>query len=302
MKIDTLIKRCCAIGLLSFTEQTAKAVTSVLVVANGQACDLQACFEYLKYMKDAFKKARSVRPNKKASMQRFPADVGEFLAARPDLYTDGSPVACPIDETSITQLREAMPARSTHSSMRASSLAMIGTGASKQPSSMEGMMQLLMPLAQAFLQQSNSRESLRNGTPTRGALPALPAPTPTGLPALPTPTSLPALPAPTPAGGDEDMAAEAASEQGGEATGGPDGDGDNKSKSMGDVVAAVQSALGKNRSLAAKGSGKGKSKGKAKAKAGSKAKAKAKAKAGAGGAGPGCTKCRWSHRGCQQCR
>ena len=38
-KIDLLVNRCKAIGLLSLTERTATALSSVLIVAHGQACN-----------------------------------------------------------------------------------------------------------------------------------------------------------------------------------------------------------------------------------------------------------------------
>ena len=177
VKIDAIVRRSCAIGLLSLSEQTAKAVTAVLIVGHGQTCDLSGCYEHLVNVKTAFKRMRQHKdPALKASLRCFPKDVKQFLEARPDTYSaDEQPVDCPLDEKAIEQLRISMPARQTHASLGLksplASTALQLTTPSRTNSAQAMAMQFLMPLAQAIMGDASGGNNSkmpslkRKGTP-----------------------------------------------------------------------------------------------------------------------------------------
>ena len=309
VKIDTIVTRCFKIGLISLTEQTQKHLTATLIVGNGKSCALDEAYWQLKKVKDALKRMRHAVDTKEPSMATFPANVEAFLQAKPGYYAeDDLPIECPVDETMISQLRQAMPARNTHASLRQSVHNPAGFGApyihraTAGTAGCEQLMQLLAPLAQAMLQTASGQ----TGTVTLS-----------GLGRQPTPPSLAVNDSPSPPQHAALALGDAAVGGDGAADDGAADDTPGKPKGVGEVLATVQAAIvgsrgngkgGKGRGKGKGGKGRGKGKGvkgaeaKAKAKAGAKAKPKAKAKAAAGPGGPGCSKCRWGAKGCARCR
>ena len=303
-RLDVVVRRCSSIGLISTSEKTAAALTAVVIVARGAQCDSNDCFDALLSLKNALKQMRLHRASSvKQSCLRFPADPADFTKLYPDSYEE-PPVACPIDESSITCLRDGMPCRRTHSSVRTSSLALAlpNTQMKRGASQLDS---LLAPLAQALACQMQEKHSQNRpscnldflGTPPPKRL----QPTEddsqedghASTPALASPLALGAPPTPgLPALKDGSVAEKS------EVAEGP------KPEGIGDVVAAVQAALAAKAASAAEKRaaaadtegdgaaeaepiGKGKAKGKAKSKAKGKAKSKAKGKASASPKGKG---------------
>ena len=309
VKVDTMVTRCFKIGLISLTEQTQKHLTATLIVGNGKSCALDEAYYHLKKVKDTLKRMRHIVDKKEPSMAIFPANVDAFLQAKPGYYAeDDLPIECPVDETMISQLRQAMPARNTHASLRQSVHNPAGFGApyihraTAGTAGCEQLMQLLAPLAQAMMQSASGQTSTvtlsglgRQATPPNLAVNDSPSP----------PQQAPLAIGDAAVGGDGAADEGAAEDTAGKPTG------------VGDVLATVAAAIvgsrgkgkgGKGRGRGKGGKGRGKGKGvkgvetKAKAKAGAKAKPKAKAKAAAGPGHSGCSKCRWSSKGCAKCR
>ena len=168
VKIDTLVRRCTRIGLLSLTEQTAKALTSVLIVAHGEPCELPECYDSLMKVKAAFKKMQKHRaPGSSQTMKEFPSDVRAFLDAWPDAYTpDCQPVASKVDDKAIEELRVAIPLRQTNGALGTKSqLAAIVPSMARSNSAQAVALQWLMPIAQALSQQ----QTQQSRTPKRKA-------------------------------------------------------------------------------------------------------------------------------------
>ena len=155
-KVDLIVRRCMAIGLLSMTEKTARYVTAVLVVSHGEQCSLPECYDLLQKVKTAVKKHREHRSDKVvATMATFPSDVKDFMQSFPNAYSaDDQPVASQVDGQVVSDLSAAMPARKTHSAMASRSLIPARGGGGR--SSHEPTLEYLLPLAQAIAsQQSN---------------------------------------------------------------------------------------------------------------------------------------------------
>ena len=266
------------IGLLSMSEKTAVAITALLILAHGRPCSMAEAYEKLQEVKHEFKQMRCHRsPTDTASCTEFPAHVEEFMAAYSDKYDpDDQPSPCKVDEGLLWSLREKLPGRATHRSLRQDSFMKMGS-CSSSSSQTGSVMAALQQVIQAAM-SGNSNLSL--STPVRQQTTAVPnvqplqdvqRESPSGLLALPPPAA--ATPVSVEA---EGVAEEKADEEEEKEVSAKPG--------IEHCLAAVAEAM------AAKKGGKPKAKGKAKGKATAKGKAEAKAKATASPAIKGKTK------------
>ena len=305
-KIDVVIARSKAIGLLSLTEKTAKALSALVIVAHGQACDTNACYETTRTIKEGFRKMRNVRcASTTATCAKFPDVAATFVAAWPGAYEAGhGPIECPIDQSTINTLMNSMPCRCTHTSLRTQSF-LTTSPSGRLPSSISSdvsaLQNLLVPIAQALATQGQHGLKLEVGSPLGGVAITPPRQDPcialpsTGPPHPSTPGGPLALQdgiaSDSASPGKEELAEPASHEVGVGA------------KSMSDAIAEMQRTIvakskaaaavpepgegeaakgdvpaGKSKSAKGKCKGKGKSKGKGKAKASPKAKTSPNAK------------------------
>ena len=159
IKIDRMVKRASAIGLLSMQETTAKHITSVIIVASAQPCDLPQSYDRLLEVKMCFQRMRQHRPESvKPTMTRFPCDVIEFCISYPTAYlADEMPVESQVDEQTVRELATAMPARKTHACLHANPMSAMMKGG--RMSATHGL-DWLVPLAQALASKSPDRVPL----------------------------------------------------------------------------------------------------------------------------------------------
>ena len=157
-KIDVVVARSKAIGLLSLTERTAKALSALVIVAHGQACNTNSCYDTTQKLKDGFRKMRKFRcASTQPTCAEFPDVAATFLAAWPDKYEAGhGPIECPIDQSAITTLTNSMPCRRTHMSLRDQPFLMTAPPirrSSSMSSDVTSLQHILVPLAQALATQ-----------------------------------------------------------------------------------------------------------------------------------------------------
>ena len=170
IKIDRIVKRAFAIGLLSMQEATAKHLTAVLIVASGEPCDLPTSYHRSMEVKSCFKRMRQHRQDSaKPTLAKFPSEITEFLCSFPNAYPSGEPpIDSKLDEQTLRDFAMAMPARRTHSSMTSGTMpAMINPKGARM--SKQGL-DWLVPLAQALSSQGSDRAPLtlhceRQGNP-----------------------------------------------------------------------------------------------------------------------------------------
>ena len=183
-KVDVLVSKGCEIGLYSLSEKTARALSATLIVAHGSSCDHSQAYEITQYIKEGFKKLRARRAiDERPSFDRFPESVDAFLKSVPGAFKGegNQPIVCPIDVNMIVQLREAMPCRKTHNTLKQTPLLNMGSSASQSNASVgrssSKLEEFLVPLAQALMANnaSNRRLCLENSSiePSASAGPAL---------------------------------------------------------------------------------------------------------------------------------
>ena len=326
-KIDVVVARCGALGLLSVTEPTAKACVCLVIMTHGEKCDHQGAYGHLQTFKRRIKIMQTRLPRPASMVMRYPSDVAAFVKDHPDAYTTvAPPVPSKVDEAKLRNLIDGAPARRTHDSLRASPLANAAPGSqgSVPPMQMHAallpqlLQQLHRSLAAAPQPVQLVGESLNltdlvsqlpaNGSPAR---PFLGSPSSglqedsqqSGAPAPPSAPVLLQLHDTAPP--DQPHHANAASPM---------------PRSMDAVAQAVSDALEKKALDKKKSAGlgkvqtkakdaKAKAKGQAPAKAKGQAPAKAKGQATRKGNAKaksalvlGCCKCRGAAIGCAQCR
>ena len=107
------------IGLLSLTEKSSVAIAAFVITVHGQPCDLNEAYERLQIIKESWKRMRNNKLScAKPTCQVFPSLPAEFEKLYPEVYTDEKHCPCKVDEGIIIQLRQKLPARRTHNSLR----------------------------------------------------------------------------------------------------------------------------------------------------------------------------------------
>lgn len=152
-KLEVLLNRARAIGLTSLSEKTSVALTCLLILAHNKPVDNAGAYALLQSVKDAFKKARS-RSVVPQTLQTFPPSPNDFVTLYPDTYTDQKFVPSRVDSAKLLHMREMMPARKTHSTLRPSSLVNFG----QQP---------VQPMSWAQLSQDLQRLALLQSAQTK---------------------------------------------------------------------------------------------------------------------------------------
>lgn len=117
-KISTVVHRCHRIRLFSCTEKTSVGIASLVLIANGKHIETEGSFRVLQMVKDNFKRLRASRGSMTPSLQTFPPVADEFVKAFPDAFDGEPPVPPRIDESVFFSLRESMPARRSHASLK----------------------------------------------------------------------------------------------------------------------------------------------------------------------------------------
>ena len=90
-KIDVVVARCGALGLLSVTEPTAKACVCLVIMTHGEACDHQGAYGHLQTFKRRIKIMQTRLPRPASMVMRYPSDVAAFVKDHPDAYATVAP-------------------------------------------------------------------------------------------------------------------------------------------------------------------------------------------------------------------
>jgi hypothetical protein len=166
IKIETVINRCVAIGLLSMTEKTSQAITCTLVASSDVQVDHIESHNIMTELKNAFRKMRLTRSvAQKQSLSKFPEDISQFMSQCPGMYlVDDQPVKCPIDEKLIMSLRGTIACRKTHLSLRTNTQLVSGSSSSGSPMHF---MHAMMPFMQAMQGMAMQPKRPRCDSPLR---------------------------------------------------------------------------------------------------------------------------------------
>lgn len=148
-KMNALLNRCFTIGLLHPTEKTMVSLLSIILSATTANYSAEEKLNLMMDMKKLLKTKRVASPNLSATCLTFPMHVSDFLNDHPDTYPTGEmPVMCPINMSTIEEMRLSTAARRTHKSLSSSSASSSG----RDGAAARGQDMFMAFLANSFMQ------------------------------------------------------------------------------------------------------------------------------------------------------
>ena len=161
IRIEPIVDRCVAIGLLSMAEKTAQAITSLIVAASSKTVDRNESHDIMLALKQAFRAMRLRRAaDCRPTLSKFPEDWSQFKAQCPGMYPiDAEPVPCPIDPKHIARMRGTVACRKTHTSLRTDA-AVARSSSASSASQPPLVMQLVQAMFAMQQQQQHQRQPL----------------------------------------------------------------------------------------------------------------------------------------------
>ena len=108
------------LGLVAPSQKTVKAITAVILCANGVRCDPETALQHVRKLAQLFAASQSAHSDRDVGLRVFPQDVAQFQRAFPAAYTDrtGEPVRSKLDPVQLALCTGDTPARKSHKALR----------------------------------------------------------------------------------------------------------------------------------------------------------------------------------------